>query len=228
MMMMKQVSMLAAAAVLSLGTAASAATIINGSFEVDLGQVATDGQLFNALAGGSGNDTWSVFTSLPGWATVSGAGIEVQTANTLTSIDPQDGGHYVELDSNNNSSMQQTINFTSTGRYLLSFWYSPRDSDALSNGIDYAIGTLLTGNVTGPNLLPPINPVGLWTEITAQFIVTMAGSQTLSFAAVGTSNSLGGFVDNVSIAAIPVPAGGLLLIGALGGLAALRRRRKTA
>ena len=43
------------------------------------------------------------------------------------------------------------------------------------------------------------------------------------------SSSLGGNVriDDIVVAAIPVPAAGLLLFGALGGLAALRRRRKT-
>ena len=37
----------------------------------------------------------------------------------------------------------------------------------------------------------------------------------------------GGNVD-IRVAAVPLPAGGLLLVGALGGLAALRRRRKAA
>ena len=31
-----------------------------------------------------------------------------------------------------------------------------------------------------------------------------------------------------TIAAVPLPAGGLLLLGSLGGLAALRRRKKSA
>lgn len=37
----------------------------------------------------------------------------------------------------------------------------------------------------------------------------------------------GGNLD-IRVAAVPLPAGGLLLLGALGGLAALRRRRKAA
>lgn len=204
-------------------SAASAVTVVNGSFEDDAG-VAQDGQLFSTLDSGSGNDSWSVFDNLPGWTTVSGAGIEIQTTNTLGTIDPQDLQHYVELDSNNNSSMQQLINFTGTGSYLLSFWYSPRDGDADSNIIDYSIGSL-TGTVTGPSGVAPVTAVGLWTLIEATFTITQAGDYALVFTANGTNNSLGGFIDNVSIAAIPVPAGGLLLLGALAGLAGLRRRK---
>ena len=41
----------------------------------------------------------------------------------------------------------------------------------------------------------------------------------------GNAGPTGGFdVASISVSAIPLPAGGLLLIGALGGLALLRRR----
>lgn len=227
-MMKKLISALAFSA--SIASPSLSATVVNGSFEADAG-VALDGQAFSSLASGFGSNSWSVFSSLPGWTTVSGAGIEIQTSNTLGTINPQDGQHYVELDSNNNSAMQQTINFASTGRYLLSFFFSPRDGDAGSNIIDYSlvgaaspVVNLLAGSVTGPASGPPATAVGLWTQITAEFVVTQAGNYNLKFAASGTNNSLGGFVDNVSIAAVPLPAGGLLLIGALGGLVALRRR----
>ncbi len=44
-----------------------------------------------------------------------------------------------------------------------------------------------------------------------------------------TNSSTGGFdVDAIGVSPVPVPAAGLLLIGSLGGLAALRRRRKSA
>jgi hypothetical protein len=207
------------------------ATILNGSFEQDAGK-AQDGDAFSSLAGSSGGASWSVFDSLPGWTTVSGPGIEIQTKNTVSVIDAQDGQHYVELDSHKNSAMQQTVTFTSTGRYLLSFFFSPRDQNAASNIIDYSLigaaspfANLLSGSVTGPSNVPLVTAVGLWTEVTAEFVVKEIGSYNLRFAANGENNSLGGFVDNVSIAAVPVPAGGLLLIGALGGLATLRRRK---
>lgn len=228
-------SRLLAAALLALAlpSAAAAATVVNGSFEADAGR-AQDGQAFGTLAAGTGNNSWSVFDSLPGWTRVGGTGIEVQTARTLGSIDAHGGNHYVELDANSNSAMQQMLTLEA-GRYLLSFWYSPRDSRDASNGIAYAVGSLVAGSITGPapaTGTTPLTRVGLWTEVTALFDVSTRGSYALSFAATGTSNGYGGFIDDVSVtavpqpfAAVPLPAGGVLLAGGLGLLAALGRRR---
>ena len=40
-------------------------------------------------------------------------------------------------------------------------------------------------------------------------------------------DNVGAILSSVTLSAVPLPAGGLLLIGALGGLAAMRRRKKT-
>ena len=49
---------------------------------------------------------------------------------------------------------------------------------------------------------------------------------------IGLTNDRQGFADgalaSVSVAPVPVPAAGLLLLGGVGGLAAVRRKRKTA
>ena len=67
-----------------------------------------------------------------------------------------------------------------------------------------------TGGVsTGPN-----------TVLTTPFTATN-GNFTLYYVAANGNPS----ILKVDVAAVPVPAGGLLLIGALGGLAALRRRK---
>jgi hypothetical protein len=208
---------------LLLSLPASAATILqNGSFEdVSGGSVTYNG----------GN--WKVYSSIPGWTTVSGSGIEVQTNATLGSIDAHTGNRYVELDShpgpNSNSKMKQNV-LLEAGSYVLSFWYSPRDSRFTSNDIGYSLGTFVSGLVKGP---VGTIVVGKWTQITQSFTVTKkeAGSFALKFWASGDQNTYGGLIDDVALdytppAPVPVPAAGLLMLGGLGGLAALKRRRR--
>lgn len=193
----------------------SAATVVNGSFESTYGP----GDVVQ-------RSTWGVHSSLPGvWTTTSGPGIEIQTNATLTQIDAQDGNHYVELDSHTgtdtNSSMTQSV-FLDAGNYQLSFYYSPRTSNAGSNGIDFSIASL-SGNITGPGNGVA---VGSWTQVIRDFTVGVAGNYNLTFAATGRDDSLGGFVDNVSIAPVPLPAAGIMLLAGLGGLGVMRARKR--
>ncbi len=218
-----------AALALAIVGSAAAAPVVNGSFEDTsssnpaFGLV--NGNSLGSLAGGSGTGSWDVFTSIPGWTTTSGAGIEVQTNPTLGSINAQEGVHYVELDShpsaNSNSTMQQVINLAA-GKYRLDFWYSPRNTDVGSNGIAYSVANL-TSSVTGPSAT---TDVGVWTLITGLFTTDGVLPVTLSFSATGDENTLGGFIDNISITAVPIPPAALLLFGALGGLGYIARRRK--
>jgi hypothetical protein len=235
-----------AVAAFMLAVPVQAATIVeNGSFEY--GPVGGKNEANKGLVnkayfenlGKDGSPNWDVWATLPGW-TSTGTGIEIQSKPTL-GLAPQDRDRYVELDSHpnrssnkTNSSMSQNV-LLERGEYLLSFWFSPRakgkdgqDALAASNVIDFSIGTLLTGSVTGPDA-DLGTKVGEWTKITASFIADKAGSYKLTFAADGTPNTYGGLIDNVAIdyvAPVPVPAAGLLLLGGLGGLVALKRRRK--
>lgn len=195
-----------AGTLLAAAGSSGAATIVNGGFE---DHPAT------------GN--WDVFASIPGWTTTSGAGIEIQTNVTLGMIDAHGGLSYVELDSHGNSTMQQVLAFTETGPYELSFWYSPRRDLAASNTIAYFLGDNMLGSVTGPDGVATF--VGDWTRITTRFMIEAVGDYTLRFAATGTDDSYGGLIDDIAIAAVPLPAGGLLLLTALGGLVLVRRKR---
>lgn len=225
----------AVAGALILGTSTANAVVLNGDFEdvssstPSVGLV--NGNALSDLAGSSGRRSWDVYTSLPGWRTGSGAGIEVQSNGTLGSIDAHSGQHYIELDShprgNSNSSMEQDVTL-GVGSYELSFWYSPRNSQTDSNGIDYSISDgLLAGSISGPGTIPQVTSVGDWSLVTARFMVDVAGDYTLSFAATGRQNTLGGFVDTVSIAAVPLPAAGLLLPIGFAVLVVAKRRRAT-
>ncbi|MDW4497482.1 hypothetical protein R5H30_05775 [Sulfitobacter sp. D35] len=90
-----------------LAGSASAAIVVNGDFE-DVnsstpGAGLANGRSLSTLATSGGG--WDIYSALPGWTTVEGAGIEVQTNRTLRSIDAHSGQHYIELDSRKNSTM---------------------------------------------------------------------------------------------------------------------------
>lgn len=223
--------------------------VMNGSFEeVDDRAGNIDGDLLNSLDAGSGAQSWDVYDELPGgWTATSGDGIEIQTDATVSSVDPltppAGNAHYVELDSHpgpdSNSAMEQVIIGLVVGEeYEFSFYYSPRESDAATNTIDWDISslasTLSSGSVSGPSAGPPSTAVGSWTQFTDTFTAT-DGTATLSFVAGGTENTLGGYIDLVSIMGpedvttsntpVPVPAPLALLGAAVAGLLACRRRR---
>jgi hypothetical protein len=206
-------------------TALSAATVVNGDFEsTDTSIGVANGNTLDNLQSGPGL-SWDVFSSIPGWSTGSGPGIEVQTTRSGF-ITPNSGDHYVELDSHgaaSNSSMYQDIAFTQ-GTYQLSFWYSPRvNNGGGTNTVDYSIGSALSGSINGPGADAAF---GVWTQIVSDtFTVASDTTLRLSFQASGEDETLGGFIDNVSITAVPLPAAAWLFGSALFGLITMRRRK---
>lgn len=227
---------LAAAIALCAGIAAApsqsdASPVLNGSFETPFAGagIRNGGQSFERLQSGPGA-SWNIWQSIPGWTSAFGAGIEIQSNRTLGQIDAFDGQHYVELDSNDNSSMFQDV-LLNRGAHMLSFMYSPRTGNPATNGIDYALSGLFGGSVSGPGLETPL---GAWTRVTQVFNVAAAGTYRLSFAASGRNDSYGGLIDAVSIAPdpagalseVPLPAGLVLLASAGAALLSSRYRRR--
>ncbi|CTQ58290.1 MAG: VPLPA-CTERM sorting domain-containing protein [Roseibium album] len=230
--MMKSIMAATVAVTALLGANAANAMIVNGDFEdtttLDPTGLVKGNKLSNLATTGS---SWDVFSEISGWKTTAGAGIEVQTNRTLGSIDAHSGQHYIELDShpkpNSNSTMEQEVSL-GVGTYELSFWYSPRTNDASSNGIEYSVSDgLLSGFITGPGASPDTS-VGVWTLVKSLFKVDTAGDYSLSFAATGKQNTLGGFIDTVNLTAVPIPAAGLLLPVGVAMLGFAARRRKSA
>ncbi|MEP7100303.1 MAG: PEP-CTERM sorting domain-containing protein [Burkholderiales bacterium] len=202
-------NLVAAAALLAALGSAHAATnlVVDGSFEDQ------------AQATGS----WNVYGTLPGWTTVSGSGIELRNQVAGSAFD---GKNFVELDSYNNSAMAQTLTTTAGTFYTLSFEYSAREGVAAASN---AIGVYWNGGLLGTAMLDGIGQSGnVWHQYSFTVQGSGNGNDTLTFAAAGTNDALGGSLDAVSITAVPEPStyammfGGLLLIG----LSLSRRRAK--
>ena len=171
---------------------------------------------------------WQVFETIDGtWETLDDtAGIEIQN-NTITQA--QDGDQYVELDSHNgpdtNSRMGQQV-YLDEGTYNLSFWYKPR-----TQGIgDNIIGAGIYGPVPGIAEIAygswdgsaPLD----WDLKNLVFEIATAGDYSVQFEALGTDNTLGGFIDNVSLTKVDAPlnAGVFGFLLAMMPVAVLRQR----
>lgn len=172
---------------------------------------------FESTAVANGN--WVNVSTMPGWTWLAGPGTGFEILDNVAGA-AQEGHNYIELDTNGNTTVGQYVDNLSAGTQLdLSFWYSPREyQPASTNGIQVfwngvQLGDTLTGLGGSQND---------WTQ--HQYSVTaLAGRNLLSFAAVGTSDGVGGSLDNVSLNRVPEPGSLALALAALGGMALLPR-----
>lgn len=179
--------------------------VVNGGFEA------------TPVASGS----WVNVPSIPGWQVVAGPGTGFEVRNNDNGT-AHSGNNFIELDTNGNTTIQQTFSSLSAGQsYDLSFWYAPRiGKSAQTNGISVFWNGQLLQNIAlnGGNTTT-------WSEYQFQ-VPALSGNNSLRFAATGLSDSYGGALDDVSLVASPLPeppAACLALLGA-GALAWVRRR----
>lgn len=166
--------------------------------------------------------SWSVYSTIPGWRTVSGAGIEIRNDIVGSAFE---GRNFVELDSDDNSAMSQLVTTHAGQRYTLDFEYSAREGvpvsstpiDVFWNGSPLA-RVALDGRSQGGNQWHAYG-----------FSVLGTGRDTLTFAAGGTSDSWGGSLDAVSLtAAVPEPSIYALMALGIAVVATARRKARAA
>lgn len=184
--------------------------LVNGGFE---GTVVADG-------------SWVNVASTAGWTWLSGPGTGFEIRNNVAGA-AQEGRNYVELDTNGNTTIGQYLDNLGAGvSYDLSFWYAPREFQAAStNGIQvFWNGALLDTTLSG------LGGSGNHWSLHQYRVTAQAGSNLLSFASVGSSDSLGGNLDNVSLNRLPEPGSLALTFAALMGALLLPRslRRQAA
>ena len=155
---------------------------------------------------------YTIIPSADGWL-AGDNGIEIQHDNVAGRS--FSGLNHVELDTTANSRMFYALG---AGRYKVSYWYSPRPGvGSGSNGIDLRIGGTLLDSITG-------NGGGdtVWQKRIVSFATL---GDTLRFQATGTSDGLGGYLDNIRVSTVPEPgAWALMIIGF--GFVGLSSRRK--
>lgn len=194
--------------------AAGAVTITNGSFE-------TPGHMtagFQALADGS--------TAIDGWV-VGGGGVDWVGTGWAAS----NGSFSLDLAGGTAGSISQTLTGFVVGQtYTITFDLAanPTAFPPMPNGV-----TVSVGSSSGSFGVFPGAPGGIgWTNNAFTFVAG-ATSDVLTFAA-GNDTPEGPALDNVQIVVqtpppmgdVPLPAGGVLMLGGVGALALLRRRRR--
>ena len=210
---------IAALAALATAGAANAATelVVNGSFED------------NAIA-----MPWAPVSSVTGWTSSAGGnsafGIQKGTTQGgLSGFNPvaASGTQYLELNTDQLTSVSQAIATTAGGTYALSFAYSGRpDTPGGANSLMnvYWGSTLLT-----PTALVG-NTGGVWQSY-SQNLTALGSSTVLRFESIGpvSSPTFGSYLDNVSVmAAVPEPETYAMMLLGLGLLGFMARRKPAA
>jgi T1SS-143 domain-containing protein len=153
--------------------------------------------------------------------TVNGAGIEIQSGN-VGGASASDGDVHAELDAHDsNSDGGSTLTQLSTevdlptSEATLSFDFQPRPSDVDGSDMSVSLGGQTVDiNVDGSGVIDfgtlpsgvtasQSTGAGGWTTITLTFTgLDTSSAQTLSFEGQGSANTLGAYIDNISLNAV--------------------------
>jgi choice-of-anchor C domain-containing protein len=203
---MKILGLLAGAALLLGAQSAYAVTITNGSFELG-----TNPGSFAQQSAGS--------TNITGWD-VGPDGVDYIGTYWAAS----EGSRSLDLSAIGSGSVSQQLNGLTAGQqYTVSFDLAGNpDGGPVTKSLAVSAGgitSLYSFDATGANR----SAMG-WVTHTFVFVAT-ATTDTLAFLS-STGTSFGPALDNVTIAATPIPGAILLFGSALGGMGFLGYRRK--
>jgi hypothetical protein len=159
--------------------------------------------------------SFSIVSAADGW-TGGPLGIEIQS-NNVAGLSFS-GTSHVELDTTGNSFMFVDL---APGRYRLDYWYSPRPNQpAGTKGIE-----VLFDNVQIDSIALAGGSQTSWSQRFVDFRAPDGGR--LTFAATGTADSLGGYLDDIRISSVvPEPASWAMLLAGFGLIGAAARRRR--
>lgn len=199
----------AVAGSVTLAAPAQAAVVFTTTWEAD------------QVPGGPAPGTFIIYNNPP-TATVAGWTVDTQLElqnNVAGAPAPMGGQVFAELDADYNSSIYRVI---APGTYTLSYLYSPRpgvafDSNNINVSLDGANISMISGQGGGQTAWSMIN--------SPRFTVTGAG--VLRISAGGTSDSLGGYIDNITLTAVPEPTTWALFILGFGAVGHTMRRRSS-
>ncbi len=183
--------------------------IMNGSFEAGT----------NLKDGG-----WGTYDSITGWKATAGGKIEVQRGAAGKAYD---GKNLVELDSHNYNKGIETLGIfqdlaTTIGKtYSFSFAYSPRINVQAADNVFEA----LAGNVFKQTIQAGKGGKQTdWKLFSTQFVANSTTTR-IQFNDKGIRNTtLGAFIDDVQVQAVPEPTA--LLGLSVAGLSLLARKKK--
>jgi choice-of-anchor C domain-containing protein len=207
------VAVAVAATALAPSAARASSLIINGSFEDG-----TDPGVFTTYSAGD--------LGLVGWAIVTGSVDHIGTY-----WQPSDGKRRLDLSGNGPGEIAQSFATTAGMKYHVSFDLAGNPDDQGSSPIKTlvyeAVGNslLVLDLKTFDTTSTSKSNMG-WVSYGYDFIADNSLS-TIIFASA-TQSAFGPALDNVGVAAVPVPAALPLFAGGLAGLAAFAARRRKA